>query len=144
MKGTTIFYVDDDQDDLDYFSEVVNKIDNKLELVTHSRGEHLLHALDNPPPVPQVLFLDLNMPGLNGFEVLRELRSKERLQNLPVIIFSTSTDAETIEKTRSMGASYYLPKSGNYSTLKKSIEHILNMDWENFTSTKENFLYRNN
>lgn len=144
MKPFTIFYTDDDQDDLGYFETVVNALDPSIDVYTHDRGEKLLHALDNPPPRPHVVFLDLNMPGVNGFDVLEELRGSNKHKDLPVIIFSTSTDDDVIERARQMGASYYLPKSNNYSSLKKSIADILSMDWKSFIPTKENFRYRNN
>lgn len=144
MKPLTIFYADDDQDDREYFETVIESLSNEVELHTHEGGDSLIQALKNPPPSPHVLFLDLNMPGVNGFEVLEYVRSSEIHRKLPIIIFSTSTDEKLIEKTRSMGASYYLPKSNNYSSLKKSLEYILKMDWENFEPSSDNFLYRNN
>lgn len=144
MKPFTIFYTDDDQDDLGYFETVINALDPSISVFTHDRGEKLLHALENPPPTPHVLFLDLNMPGVTGFDVLGELKGSERHKNLPVIIFSTSTDDDIIEKTRQLGASFYLPKSNNYTALKNSIADILKIDWANFIPTKENFRYRNN
>ncbi len=144
MKSLTIFYADDDQDDREYFESVIGSLSDEVELHIHDGGDSLIHALNNPPPQPHVLFLDLNMPGRNGFEVLEYIRSSKNHQCLPIVIFSTSTDEKLIEKTRAMGASYYLPKSNNYTSLKKSLEHILKMDWENFQPGSDNFLYRNN
>ena len=145
MTDRVIFYADDDQDDLEYFRKAVSDIKTSVvELHTHNGGDLLIYALENPPPIPSVVFLDLNMPGLNGFEVLASLRKNDRHRKLPIIVFSTSSDEATIEKSWQLGASYYLPKSSTYSSLKRSIEHILSLDWENFTPTKDNFLYRNN
>ena len=144
MKDRVIFYADDDQDDLEYFRKAVSDLSGDgIELHTHPGGELLLYALDNPPPVPHVVFLDLNMPGLNGFEVLQNLRNTDKHKKLPIVVFSTSADIETVEKSWQLGATYYLPKSSTYSSLKKSIAYILSMDWENFTPTKDNFFYRN-
>jgi CheY-like chemotaxis protein len=144
MKKITIFYVDDDQDDLDYFESAVSSIEKDVELYTHNHPEALLSALHNPPPHPHLLFVDLNMPGINGFEILENVRNSPKHQSLPVVIFSTSTDKNVIEKSKRLGASYYLPKPTNYSKLKQSIEHILQIDWKYFNPTMETFIYPNN
>lgn len=144
MKPITVFYTDDDQDDLGYFESVVNALDPSIDVYTHDRGEKLLHALENPPPAPHLLFLDLNMPGVNGFEVLEQLRGSNKHKDLPIVIFSTSTDEDIIERTRIMGASFYLPKQNSYSAFKNSIANILKVDWTQFVATKDNFRYRNN
>lgn len=137
----TIFYTDGDQDDLEFFREIVDIIDDNIEVITQTNGQQLMHALDNPPPNPYLVYLDLNMPGLNGLEILKRVRSSSSHNKLPVIIFSTSQDENTIERTRQLGASYYLPKTGIFDHLKKSIEHTLNMDWTGFIPNKNNFVY---
>ena len=136
----TIFYADDDHEDLDFFREVTSTMSN-INLVTHNHGDALFDALQNPPPSPQLIFLDLNMPGKNGFEILRELKSKDKFKTIPVVIFSTSSDERNIELSMQMGASLYLPKLPEYESYKKSIQHTLSIDWKNFKPTRENFLY---
>lgn len=137
----TIFYTDDDEEDLEFFKEVTDDISKNLHLVTHDNGRKLLDALHNPPPNPHILFLDLNMPGLNGFDVLERVRKNHMLRTLPVVIFSTSRDAEIVEKSRTMGANYFVTKSGSFPSLKKSIEHALSIDWASFAPNRENFVY---
>lgn len=141
MNEMTIFYTDDDQDDLEFFKEIVDIIDSKYTVVTQNSAEALLHALDNPPPTPYVVFLDINMPGINGLEILRRMRQSEKHSKMPVVIFSTSSDETTIEKSRSLGASYYLPKSGVFDQLRKSIQHTLGINWKEFVAGKNNFVY---
>ena len=136
----TIFYVDDDPEDLDFFRDVTSTI-NGIELFTHNRGDALINALHNPPPSPQIIFLDLNMPGKNGFEVLQELKSDEHLKDIPVVIFSTSSDEKNIAKSMELGASYFVTKLGMYESFKKSIEHTLAIDWKTFRPSLQNFIY---
>lgn len=143
IEGLTIFYTDDDQDDLDFFSEVVEDMGKNLNLVTQNNGQKLINDLENPPPNPHVVFLDLNMPGINGFQVLEKLRATEEFKTLPIIIFSTSNDESVIARSRDLGASFYVNKPSNYDVLKKSIEHTLNINWNSFVPTKENFVYVN-
>lgn len=139
----TIFYTDDDYDDLEFFKEIVSDINQDFDVVTQSDGFELLDALNNPPPNPYVVFLDINMPGINGLDILKSLRSTTEHQALPIVMLSTSNDETIIEKTRLLGATYYMPKSGIFENLKKSIEHALSINWRSFTPTNDNFVYNN-
>jgi CheY-like chemotaxis protein len=143
-KELTIFYTDDDIDDLDFFREIVDSLEEHYNIVTQNNGQQLLEALHNPPPTPYLIFLDVNMPGMNGLETLKKLREKENLKLLPVVIFSTSNDEMVIERSRELGATYYLPKSGDFNELKKSIAYVLEINWGSFITTDKNFVYHNN
>lgn len=137
----TIFYTDDDQDDIEFFREIINSFGDSYSLVTQNNGDQLLHALNNPPPHPHLLFLDINMPGLNGLEVLKKIRESRNPENLPIVMFSTSGDVNTINKSRELGANYYVQKSNVFDQLKRSIEHTLAINWGNFVPTENNFIY---
>ena len=140
LSDLTIFYTDDDAEDLDFFREVTRSIPGVI-LYTYDHGDALLKALENRSPSPDLIFLDLNMPGKTGFDVLRELKSTEQFRDIPVVIFSTSSDPHSIELSMQMGASLYLPKLSSYESYKKSIQDTLSIDWKNFKPTRENFLY---
>lgn len=140
----TIFYTDDDAEDLEFFTEVTSQIGDHLNIVTQNNGKKLLQDLENPPPNPHIVFLDLNMPGFSGFDVLQQLRSSDSFKKLPIVIFSTSSDEQTIAKSLALGASYYVPKPTDFSLLKKTIQHTLSIDWNTFRANKENFVYLNN
>lgn len=139
----TVFYADDDQDDLDVFKDVAEDIDENLDVHTHNNGDMLLNALDNPPPTPQIVFLDLNMPGKNGMDVLQEIRQIRKLDELPVVILSTSDDDKTINDCRAMGANYFITKATDYIKLKESIDHALRIDWGTFRPEPKDFFYKN-
>lgn len=141
LNNLVVFYADDDQDDQDVFQDVIGEIDN-VELHTLDHGDELLHSLQNPPPSPHVVFLDLNMPGKNGFEVLREIRSEERFKDLPVVILSTSDDEQSIAHSRQLGANFYITKPNSFSLLRNSVQHVLNTDWESFEPDASNFVYK--
>ncbi|PZR07633.1 MAG: response regulator [Flavobacterium psychrophilum] len=134
----TIFYTDDDKDDLEFFTEIVDDINIDYNVVTQNNGQQLLDALDNPPPTPYMIFLDINMPGMNGLETLKKIR--ETNLNTPIVMFSTSNDDTIIEKSRNLGANFYVTKSSMFEDLKKSIEHALAIDWRSFIPTKNNFI----
>jgi len=141
-KNVTIFYADDDHDDLDFFKDAVGELGKGVEVITHDRGDKLLYALQNPPPSPQIIFLDLNMPGKTGFDVLQELKSNEELKEIPVVIFSTSNDDQSVAKSMKMGANFYVSKSTCFDTFKRSIEFALSINWKTFTPSLSNFIYR--
>ena len=120
-----IFYADDDADDRAIFSEAVAEMNYDLVLNIHDSGDKLLDALKNSPPTPSVVFIDLNMPGKNGYEVLKEIRTANKLKDLPVIVLSTSSDEQTKESSFKSGANYYFTKPTEYSALKQSISEAL-------------------
>lgn len=139
-----IFYADDDEDDLETFSEAIKELKEKRKVVTLNGGVKLLDALNNPPPTPSIVFVDLNMPGKNGLEVIREIRANENLSHLPVVVLSTSSDDTSIALSNKLGANYYVIKASTYSALKDSIKYVLNIDWNSFKPKLSEFVYRNN
>ncbi|MBZ4044309.1 response regulator [Flavobacterium hibisci] len=142
MNDMIIFYTDDDEDDLSIFADAVESLQKKIILQTYTGGEKLLSAIYNPPPVPSIVFLDLNMPGKNGFDVLSELRNSDFKINIPIIIFSTSNEPGIIEKCRVLGANLFITKPVLMKDIVKSINHALEIDWENFVPTISNFVYK--
>lgn len=142
MRKQNIFYTDDDTDDLNFFKEIVEGLDENFEVYTQVCANDLIHALENPPPNPNVVFLDINMPGINGLEALKMVRKNSVTADLPIIMLSTSKDEALIDKARLFGATYYLPKSGDFDKLKRSIEHVLSINWQSFITTEQNFVYQ--
>jgi CheY-like chemotaxis protein len=124
-----IFYTDDDVDDQDLFRDALAEVDDSLVLTTASDGDVLLSLLSSPPPRPRLIFLDLNMPRKNGYEVLKEIRASEDMRNYPVIVFSTSTDEATIATARKMGADRFISKPRTYDGIKKALKACIGTDW---------------
>lgn len=142
MTDLTIFYTDDDEDDLSIFTDAVESLPKKIQLKTYNGGEKLLNAIYNPPPTPSVVFLDLNMPGKNGFDVLKELQNSDEKRNIPIIIFSTSSEPSIIEKCRNLGANYFITKPVLMKDIVKSIQHALEINWKEFIPGPKNFVYK--
>lgn len=136
-----IFYTDDDRDDQDMFKSVLEDINRNTHLHLHSSGDEVLTALKNPPPTPKVVFLDLNMPDKDGFEVLREIRADKQISDTPVVIFSTSNDDVSVNKAWSLHANMYVVKPVSYEQMSESIGQLLNIDWKTFTVSREDFVY---
>jgi len=142
-KHLKILLCDDDSDDCYFFSEALDRLPNSTQLTTVHNGEQLMQLLTKETnELPDVLFLDLNMPRKNGFECLLELKLNETLKQLPVIIFSTSFEQEVVNQLHKNGAQYYIRKPTEFSQLQKLIQLALNlMEQENISQpTRENFV----
>ncbi len=143
ISGKTIFLADDDADDCLLFEDALREISQQTLLTTANDGIELMDILETRvPPPPDVIFLDLNMPRKNGFECLTEIKHTEKFKNIPVVIFSTSSQPEAINKVYEQGANYYICKPGSFSKLKLVIQKVLSIDWNqnNYPRNKENFL----
>jgi CheY-like chemotaxis protein len=130
-----ILLADDDEDDRAFFSEAIMelKMDNKLTLFTN--GNDLMDYLVLPDiKLPHILFLDLNMPGKTGIDCLKEIRATTRFKDVSVAIYSTSSSEKDIEDTFIEGANIYIKKPNDFSTLKKVIKEVINMNWQFHTS----------
>lgn len=137
---TTLFYVDDDADDLEFFKEAVEDIGKNVSLF--ALGEDLLHAMHNPPPMPAVVFLDLNMPIKSGFDILDEIKNNMNFDGIPVVVLSTASDHNTINRCWDLGADLYVSKATSIRDLKQVIAHVLTIDWEDYGRRREEFVYR--
>src|SRR5438067_570012 len=114
-KHKSIFLAEDDDDDLSIFQDALNDVKDPCELTVTNDGVELLNHLDEVvPPPPYVIFLDLNMPRKNGFDSLIEIRQSSKLKDIPVVILSTSCNSDTIDRTFSLGANYYICKPTSY------------------------------
>ncbi len=136
---TIIFYADDDIDDLEFFIDALEEKRNSVFLF--ELGEKMLQALRNPPPNPSIIFLDLNMPIISGFDILREINLSPAFREIPVIILTTSVNPNDVIKARELGARMYIRKPTSLLGLKKVINHVLSIDWDNFNPSDEEFFY---
>jgi len=133
-----IFYTDDDPDDQMLFSEVVSVHPSISGFTIHNDGQELIDSLVGPEPLPDLIFLDVNMPRMNGLEALKEIRSTDRLNEIPVVVFTTSDDISTIVNARTIGANLFITKPGNYDSFKKAITFSLLVDWSSFITHDNN------
>jgi CheY-like chemotaxis protein len=129
----TIFYTDDDKEDLNIFSEAVKALETNIQLLTMNHGDQLINALNAPPPSPHIIFLDLNMPGKSGFQLLKEIKDSQNHSNYPVVIFTTSDDPRSISITRDLGANLYITKPNSFPALQDAIRYSITLDWNRLT-----------
>jgi len=117
---------DDDEDDRLIFKEIMDEMDKDISVNMVNNGKQLMDFLINEKnPLPDIIFLDLNMPNMNGIECLKEIRSHEKFSDISVAIYSTSSSKKDIDDTFHYGANIYITKPAAYHELKKVLKKSL-------------------
>lgn len=140
-----ICLADDDQDDRLFFTEAFDELKIKTKVNTFNDGVQLMNYLNDANSVlPNVLFLDLNMPKKNGVECLLEIKKNKKFNDIAIAIYSTSSSEEHIEETFINGANIYIKKPSDFESLKKILAEVVTLNWQYHTSglNKDNFLMR--
>ncbi|MGZ3952497.1 MAG: response regulator [Flavisolibacter sp.] len=134
---SSIIVCEDDEDDRFLLNDVLQHFKPKLKVEFLSNGVLLMELLKNY--VPDLIFLDLDMPYKNGLECLLEIRENPILEKLPVIMFSSTTRASNIQTAYDMGAHLFLIKSPTFSEYASSIRAVLKLDWSKPDAIKEQY-----
>ena len=116
--------VDDDEDDSDLIVEVIKEIDASVHYTYAMEGPEALALLEKEY-MPHIIFLDINMPGMNGWQCLTKLKANERTKHIPVIMYSTSSYPHEIAKAFELGALAFFTKPNHYALLKKNMQIVL-------------------
>ena len=123
-----ILLADDSVDEQFLFIHTLRGIDQDVSVSTAINGVELIKILNKPETVlPDLLFLDLNMPLKNGKESLAEIRKNPRFVDLNVVIYSTSDERRDIDETYALGANVYVRKPQDYIELEKTLSKLLNL-----------------
>ena len=140
-----IILADDDEDDIHFFTDAFDELKINTKVNTFKDGEELMNYLKSDKAVmPNVLFLDLNMPKKTGLESLAEIKANDKLSGIAIAIYSTSASEEDIEKTFVLGANIYIKKPADFKQLKKVLSEVVSINWQYHTNSlnKDNFLLR--
>lgn len=135
-----VLMADDDEDDRLLFKLAVNDIDPGKMVVFAVNGEDLLQQLDFI--VPDIIFLDINMPLKNGIECLQEIRSIPQFDKTPVIILSTSKNKDTIDQTYKHGANLYISKPSAFTDIRKMVHKLITLKIDDYfpQRARENYV----
>ncbi|MBA4058213.1 MAG: response regulator [Marivirga sp.] len=130
MKRTiTILLVDDDEDDRNIFCEALQLIDPEIQSVTATDGLEALDFLKKCTDLPNFIFLDLNMPRMDGKQCLKTLKEDKRFEAIPVIIYSTSKMEEDVQEAMRLGAAHYIEKPVNFDDICRKIALVIKGKW---------------
>ena len=120
----SVLLVEDDIDDQYFFRSALNLIHPKVSCVVANNGVEALKLLKQLLPF-DLIFMDLNMPMMNGFECIKNIKASENSKHIPVIIMSTSNHAGDIEMCSKLGALGYFTKPSNFDELFGKIETLI-------------------
>ncbi len=122
MKYKNILQIDDDFDDCEFFQQALEAVSTAAYMALHNPIEALQKLADKEIR-PDLIFLDINMPLMSGIELLAEIKKREAIKNIPVIIFSTAPVSASLAKL--LDAKDYVTKPSNFNELKNILQEIL-------------------
>lgn len=139
---TSIILADDDLDDITIFHEAVSSLkrpDISLQIVRD--GRDLMRLLSSF--LPDLLFLDLDIPYKNGLQCLVEIGENAILKHMPTVIYSSTSKQSNIQTAYEMGAHLFVNKANNYSQLVASVQAVISLDWSKPAAIKEQHYINN-
>lgn len=125
MKFQNLLLIDDDEDDQELFIEAAKEIAPDINITVVPDASIALEKLISKAVTADVIFSDLNMPRMNGQQFLLEIKRRPDLKDIPVIIFSTSSHAHTIQLVKDFGAHDFITKPGLFNELVSTLRRLL-------------------
>lgn len=130
QQSKRVFLIDDDEDDQLFFGIGLSEYDPSIEFLYYKDSETALRRLsEKMQPLPDIVFLDWNMPKLSGSQILGAIRANGRYNDVPIIIFTTSSSSQDKDEAEQLGASYFLSKPASLYELKRNLEDIFSSLW---------------
>ena len=125
MKYQHILVIDDDPEDIEIFSEAINSFNQNIIITPSTDALLALEDLKKAKNLPDIIFLDLQMPRLTGKDFLEKLNEDSTLQNIPVVVLSGQSDALIKDTYQKIGARNYICKPNSYKELIEELRKIL-------------------
>ena len=124
MKPIVCLLIDDDAEEAEIFQYALEEFNRPVKCVNARSGKEAVSVLTLNEGNVDFIFLDMNMPRMNGAETLQQLRQLKSATSLPIVLYSSSFLEEQKEMLRSMGASDFLVKTGSIYSLQQSLFRI--------------------
>ncbi|KOY51541.1 response regulator [Polaribacter dokdonensis] len=125
MKSLSILFIDDDEIERLKFKKVCNEFNASNTILEAENGKQALALVNENNPTFDLIISDLNMPVMDGFQFLAELKKNSTLKRIPIVIISSLDDKETIQQCYDLGISSYFKKSEQFSKHKSNLISIL-------------------
>lgn len=129
MLTKKIYLADDDADDAMLFSMALREVSHDCKLTVCHDGLEITEELNDCKELPDLIFLDLNMPVVCGLTALEKIRKMYPDKKVPVIIYSTSSNTDHIQTAYKLRADYFFVKPFDYAVIKKRIRFFLSLKW---------------
>jgi CheY-like chemotaxis protein len=120
-----LFLVDDDADDREFFEEAIHHCNPSIKVIFAKDGIEAIEYLDSAETFPDAIFLDYNMPRMNGVECLKKIKANSKTRSIPIIMYTTSGDREQEKTVLLLGADHYMRKTTSFSTLCSELDRLL-------------------
>jgi CheY-like chemotaxis protein len=139
-----VYLIDDDEDEYLLFKQAVSELRLNVEIKYINTCAEVLDLIDQGE-IPDLIFLDLNMPVISGRECTKKIREKLK-DKLSIIIYSTSKYPPDVEGTHQDGANLYVIKPNSFEGLMQTLKAVFSIDWKQkfYFPPKEKFLFRLN
>lgn len=121
-----ILIIDDDSDDLELFSEALQECAPHIMLTKAVDGCEGINHLSDSKPLPDLIFLDINMPKMDGWQCLEQIKNSETLNKIPIYMYSTSSHEEEKQRALNSGATSFITKPNSFKELVKILSGIVN------------------
>jgi CheY-like chemotaxis protein len=122
----TILYADDDPEDQEIFVDALKELVPKANLLLASHGKEVLGILQGNSAVPDIIFLDINMPVMGGKDCLVKLKLAESTRDIPVVMYTTTSNRFELQKYLALGAKDYIVKDHSFQRIKSELKRTLN------------------
>jgi CheY-like chemotaxis protein len=124
MMSRTVLLADDDCDDALIFREALDEAQCDTTLIHANTGARVFILLEQSPR-PDIIFLDLNMPVMNGWQCLAKLKNSEAYKDIPVVMYTTSSNPRDYEIASDLNAHGFITKPSNPKVLSKIIKTVI-------------------
>ena len=121
----TILYADDDAEDRELFADALKEILPTTKLILAGHGKEVIQKLSALSKSPDYIFLDINMPIMDGYDCLVKLKELSHTKHIPVIMYTTSSNAMELKKYMALGASAFVIKEPSFQGIKNSLTKAL-------------------
>jgi CheY-like chemotaxis protein len=124
----SVLLAEDNLEHCYFFKKALKETDPDISFTDVHDGETLMLLLESF--IPDILFLDLNMPCKDGMQCIGEIRQNKVYDTMPIVVFSISSQNNVMQATYGFGANLYFVKPKEYSALVNSLRRLLSMDWK--------------
>lgn len=127
MNLAPVFIVDDDQDEREIIEEIWNEMNEENQIIFFPTAQSVLDHLKKDPTNPFIIICDVNLPKMDGYELLQQFSTERtlRYKNIPFVFWSTAASNEQIKKAYDQGAHGFFVKGLNYQSIRESLEVII-------------------
>ncbi len=120
-----ILYIEDDDDDIQLFQEALSNIDPSIKLIPAYNFSDALTKLNGDARRPDAIFVDYHLPGVDGYQCVRDLKNDEALRYTPIILISSTITSRQVDDFNKLGVYYFLSKTALLSDMEPALSVII-------------------